>query len=201
MSLTRKGLKAMGLTEEQVDSIIEAHSETVDGLKDKLKTAQENADKLTSVQAELDELKAKNIDGYKEKYETVQKELENFKKAVADKETKAAKEKAARAYFAAKDITGENLDIAMLAAAKEIADIELDGDKIKDSTALDALTNGSLASLATKTVAIGAQIAHPPTNNGSTYISKSELYKKDEKGNCIVPYNQRIKGLVELHKN
>ena len=32
MSITRKLLKGMGLTDEQVDTIIEAHTETVDGL-------------------------------------------------------------------------------------------------------------------------------------------------------------------------
>ena len=31
MALTRKLLKGMGLTDEQVDTIIEAHSDTVDG--------------------------------------------------------------------------------------------------------------------------------------------------------------------------
>lgn len=33
MALTRKLLKGMGLTEEQMDTIIEAHTDTVDGLK------------------------------------------------------------------------------------------------------------------------------------------------------------------------
>ena len=33
MSLTRKMLKAMGIEEEKIDQIIEAHSETVDSLK------------------------------------------------------------------------------------------------------------------------------------------------------------------------
>ena len=33
MALTRKALKAMGLTDEQVDSIIEMHTDTVDGWK------------------------------------------------------------------------------------------------------------------------------------------------------------------------
>ena len=38
MALTRKLLKGMGLTEEQVDTIIEAHSETVEGLKKQAET-------------------------------------------------------------------------------------------------------------------------------------------------------------------
>ena len=37
MALTRKLLKGMGLTDEQVDTIIEAHTDTVDGLKEQVK--------------------------------------------------------------------------------------------------------------------------------------------------------------------
>ena len=33
MAITRKLLKGMGLTEEQQDTIIEAHTDTVNGLK------------------------------------------------------------------------------------------------------------------------------------------------------------------------
>ena len=56
MALTRKLLKGMGLTDEQVDTIIEAHTDTVDGLKAevaKYKTDAENRrrkHRLTAVQ-------------------------------------------------------------------------------------------------------------------------------------------------------
>ena len=43
MSLTRKMLKAMGIEEEKIDQIIEAHSETVDALKKDRDTYKENA--------------------------------------------------------------------------------------------------------------------------------------------------------------
>ena len=36
MALTRRFLKGMGLTEEQVDTIIEAHTEVTDGLKEQI---------------------------------------------------------------------------------------------------------------------------------------------------------------------
>ena len=94
MALTRKSLKAMGLTDEQVDSIVEMHSETVDGLKDKLKAAEDAASKLEGVQKELDTLKAG--DDYKAKYEAVKKSFEDYKADITAKETKAAKEKAVR---------------------------------------------------------------------------------------------------------
>ena len=44
MALTRKLLKGMGLTDEQVDTIIEAHTDTVDGLKDQISTYKADAD-------------------------------------------------------------------------------------------------------------------------------------------------------------
>lgn len=37
MAVTRKLLKGMGLTDEQLDTIIEAHTDTVDGLKEQVK--------------------------------------------------------------------------------------------------------------------------------------------------------------------
>ena len=61
MALTRKLLKGMGLTEEQMDTIIEAHTDTVDGLKTDLARYKEDAEKLPGVQAELENLKAKGV--------------------------------------------------------------------------------------------------------------------------------------------
>ena len=82
MALTRKLLKGMGLTDEQVDTIIEAHADTVDGLKaerDKFKT---DAEKLPSIEKELTDLKAKGDDGWKDKHDTVKKEYEDFKAGI-----------------------------------------------------------------------------------------------------------------------
>ena len=87
MALTRKSLKAMGLTDEQVDSIIEMHTETVDGLKEQVKTYKENAEKLPNVQKELDGLKAAGDGGFKEKFEKEHSDFENFKKTIQEKET------------------------------------------------------------------------------------------------------------------
>ena len=49
MALTRRFLKGMGLTEEQVDTIIEAHTEVTDGLKEQINQYKADADKLVDV--------------------------------------------------------------------------------------------------------------------------------------------------------
>ena len=104
MSITRKLLKGMGLTDEQVDTIIEAHTETVDGLKADVSRYKTDAGKLAGVQKELDDLKAAGDGGYKAKYEKEHSDFEAFQSNITAKETKAAKEKAVRAFFESKNI-------------------------------------------------------------------------------------------------
>jgi len=178
MALTRKGLKAMGLTEEQVDSIVEMHAETVDGLKEKLTAAEADAQRLKDVQKELDIIKAKGADDFKAKYEKEHKDFEDFKKGVTEKEAKAAKEAAVRAYFEGKNITGANLAIAMRGAKDEISAVELDGEAIKDTAALDALVSGEFAGLVVTKTTRGAATATPPANtaNGGK-MTREEIFK------------------------
>ena len=167
MALTRKLLKGMGLTDEQVDTIIEAHTDTVDGLKSEASKYKADAEKLPTVQKELDDLKAKGDDGWKEKHDKVKKDFDDYKNGVESEKSKAAKEKAARAYFEGKNIIGKSLELAMRASAAEIAGLELDGEKIKDTAVLDGLVAGDLAALVGSTVVRGNNPANPPANNGS----------------------------------
>lgn len=164
MALTRKLLKGMGLTDEQVDTIIEAHTDTVEGLKADISKYKTDAEKLPNVQKELDDLKAAGDGGYKEKYENEHTAFEAFKTGIAEKETKAAKERAVRAYFESKNITGANLDLAMRGCGEEMAALEMDGDKLKDTKSLDALIEGTYKGLVSTTQMRGANPANPPAN-------------------------------------
>ena len=177
MALTRKSLKAMGLTDEQVDTIIEAHTDTVDGLKEQVKTYKADAEKLPNVQKELDDLKAAGDGGFKEKFEKEHSDFENFKKTIQEKETKAAKESAAKAFFESKGITGNSLEIAMRGSSAEIAALELDGEKIKDSSALDALVNGTFKALVSTTTTKGANIPNPPVTTTNKAYSADDIRK------------------------
>ena len=197
MAMTRKGLKAMGLTDEQIDSIIEMHTETVDGLKDKLKAAEDKADKLDGVQKELDDLKADKGDNYKAKYDKEHADFEAYKKGVTEKEAKAAKEAAVKAFFEGKNITGANLAIAMRGARDEIASVELDGDKIKDTAALDALVNGEFAGLVVSTQRQGVNTPNPQSNLGGAKPTKADIYKRDERGRYVMSTAERQKALAE----
>lgn len=175
MSITRKLLKGMGLTDEQVDTIIEAHTETVDGLKADVSRYKADAGKLAGVQKELDDLKAAGDGGYKVKYEKEHSDFEAFKSNITAKETKAAKEKAVRAFFESKNITGANLDLAMRGCGEEMAALELDGDKIKDTKGLDALLSGAYKGLVSTMQQQGANPANPPAGTPAKRYTTEEL--------------------------
>lgn len=178
MALTRKFLAALGIEADKVDEIINAHSETVDGLKEQLRTTKEEVEKLKDVQKELDDLKADVKNNYKSKadYDKLEKAFGDYKSEVTGKEAAAAKEKAVRAYYESRGIKGANLEIAIKGSKDEIAAIQLDGDKIKDPKVLDELIKGTYAGLVSTQSARGAGTNNPPGNNGgSNSMTKEQI--------------------------
>ena len=162
-------------TEEIENRLVALHLGAVDPLKDDLTKYKADAEKLPGVQKELDDLKAAGDGGYKEKYEKEHSAFETYKSDVTAKESKAAKEKAVRAYFESKNITGANLDLAMRGCGEEMAALELDGEKIKDTKALDALVDGTYKGLVPKqTVRVdtGARF-----NDGGNPMTKDEIMR------------------------
>lgn len=89
MALTRALLKGMGLTDEQVNAVIEEHTTVKDNLKAQISKLSDEKDKYDKIIAENDDLKAKikSLDDYKAKYEDVNSKFETFKKDIANKET------------------------------------------------------------------------------------------------------------------
>lgn len=160
-------------TEEIENRLVALHMGVVDPLKDDLTKYKADAEKLSGVQKELDDLKAAGDGGYKEKYENEHSAFEAFKTDITAKESKAAKEKAVRAYFESKNITGANLDLAMRGCGEEMAALELDGEKIKDTKSLDALVDGTYKGLVSKQTVrfdTGARF-----NGGGKPMTKDEI--------------------------
>lgn len=179
MALTRRALKAMGIEEEKVDEIIAMHTDTVEGLKADIAKYKEDAEKLPTVQKELDALKAAGDGGLQERFDALQREYDEFKGQVTAKEAKAAKEKAARAYYESKGITGKSLDIAIRGSGAEIDALELEDGKIKDAKALDELISGTFAGLVSTTETRGANTSNPPANNGVVKTKEQIVGIKD----------------------
>ena len=175
MSLTRKMLKAMGIEEEKIDQIIEAHSETVDSLKADRDSYKEDAEKLKDVQKELDDLKAKGDDGWKEKHDRLKDEFDKYKTDVQAKETKAAKEAAYRAILKDANLSEKGIEKAVKYAEWDKIELGEDG-KLKGANEHIKAVQEEWAEYVTTTTTTGAKTSTPPANNGTgTGKTKEEI--------------------------
>ncbi len=135
MGLTRKMLKAMGIEEEKIDQIVEAHTETVEALKQQCEEFKQKAADFDGVQKELDKLKAADQSGkeWKEKFEKLQADVESRDRQAAV--TKAYKKllQDSGVDERAIDIIVKGTDLSSFKLDKEgeIADAETVKGKIK----------------------------------------------------------------------
>lgn len=181
MAITRKLLKGMGLTEEQQDTIIEAHTDTVNGLKADVDRYKADAEKLPVIQKELDDLKGKGDDGYKEKYESEHKAFEDYKTSVAAEKTTAAKEKALETALKKIGIADKRIaTVAKMAKADGFLDsLELDENgTAKDAAKFETSLKDGYGEFVVTTSTQGANTANPPAGNGGSSSITAEAFKK-----------------------
>ena len=170
MALTRKLLRGMGLTDEQVETIIEAHTDTVDGLKADIDKYKPDAEKLPGVQRELDDLKQNIGDGGevvpKADFDRLQGEFDTYKNSVNAREARSAKETAYRTLLKEAGIDPKRIDA--IVKITDIDSIELAEDgKIKDAEAKTASVKTEYADFVVTYGERGADVADPPANNGA----------------------------------
>ena len=184
MGFSRKMLKAMGIEEEKIEQIIDAHSETVDALKADRDAYKEDAAKLAAVQKELDELKAKGDDGYKAKYEAEKAAHDAVKADIAAKETKKAKTDAYRELLKGANIDEKRIATILRAEAPTIDKIELDADgKIKNAEQYTQSIKSDWADFVVTQSAKGTNTATPPANGGTaTTKTKEDILKIKDAG-------------------
>lgn len=114
MALTRKLLEGMGIEEKAIESIIEAHSETVTGLKADRDKYREQAGKVPDLQRQLEEAKAASDDGeWEQKYTEEHQAFEDYKAQVATERADAEKAQAYRGMLMAAGIDPKRIDAIM----------------------------------------------------------------------------------------
>lgn len=132
MSLTRAFLKGMNLTDEQVNGIIEAHTETVDGLKAQVARYKADAEKLPDVQKELVELIANNGDDWKAKYEKEQGDFAAYKAKVEKDDANRVKEAKLRKIAKDAGLSEKGIEKAVKYADWDKIELDENGE-IKDA--------------------------------------------------------------------
>lgn len=200
MALSRKFLKALGIEDEKIDQIIDAHSETVNALKDEMADYKAKADGADSTKKELDKLKAEikeaeeknGKDPYKVKYEAIKEDFENYKKDVEAKATKANKEKLYTELLKEAGVADKR--IAAILRVSDLDKIEVDADgKLKDSKELTKSIKEEWADFITKTESKGAETATPPGSTGGKTMTKDDIMK-------IKDASERQKAIAENHE-
>jgi hypothetical protein len=174
MALTRKFLKGMGLPDEQIETIIEAHTEVTDALKQDRDTYKADAEKLAGVQKELDDLKA-NGGEWQTKYEKEHSDFEAYKSAQTAKETKTAKTAAYKALLIESGISEKYAD--KILKLTDIEAIELDeSGKIKDADTHKQTVQTEYSEFVETKTERGASVATPPAKSGSpSTITKEQI--------------------------
>ena len=164
MALTRKALKAMGLTEEQVESIVEMHLEVKNDLEEQIKTYKADAQKLPGVQKELDDLKKGDGEDYKAKYEAEKAAHEKTRNDHAAKETAAANERLFRAELTAVGITGKRAD--QIVKLTDMAAFAVKDGAYEDAKAVQDHIRTEYSEFVPETKTEGANTPTPPTKPG-----------------------------------
>ena len=167
MALTRNMLKTMGLNEEQINAIIEGHTETVSALtkdRDDFKAKAETLDSVT-----------KERDTYKEKAEKagdsakVQKEFDDYKAGVEKDKLNAKKRKALDAAFKTAGVQRDTFRSSML-KAWDLDGVELDEKgAIKDVDGLNAAIKKDYADFIATSEDKPLPKNDPPSGGGQTF--------------------------------
>ena len=169
MALTRKFLAALGIEQEKIDEIIEAHTDTVNALKEERDKYKKDAEALPEVQKERDKLKEaaeKNPDGiYKQQYEDLKTEYDKYKADVEAKAVKAQKTELYRKLLKDAKVSEKRIDSILRVSDVDALELDKDGN-VKDADAVTKKIAEEWADFVVKEEAHGARTQTPPVNNG-----------------------------------
>lgn len=169
MALARKFLVALGIEPEKIDEIIDAHTETVNALKEERDKYKKDAEALPEVQKERDELKEaaeKNPDGiYKQQYEDLKTEYDKYKADVEAKAVKAQKTELYRKLLKDAKVSEKRIDSILRVSDVDALELDKDGN-VKDADAVTKKIAEEWADFVVKEEAQGAKTQTPPVNNG-----------------------------------
>ena len=164
MALTRKLLRSMGIEDEKIEQILEAHAETVDALKEQRDQYKADAEKLPEVQRQLDELREAGDDGYEAKYNAEHKAFEDYKAQVAAEKIAAEKTALYRQLLVKNGVDEKRLDAILRVtdmSKMTVKDGKLEGEEDL-SKSIKSEWEGFISGKKTK----GAEVDNPPKDGG-----------------------------------
>ena len=173
MALTRRMLRAMGIEDEKIEQIIEAHGETVDALKEQRDQYKADAEKLPEIQKKLEEVET---DGFKQKYETILAEYNQYK---ADQEALHLKARKIADYgekvLKPAGVPPERWDAII--RLTDIDAMEYGDAGLTDVDHLIESVKTEWADYIPTVTNVGAETANPPANSAARTFTRDEIRK------------------------
>ena len=194
--LTRKMLKAMGIEEEKIEQIIEAHTESTDALKEERdrykgevetlkaetetlkESANEETKKIEDVEKERDKYKAlaEENESYKEMYDKEHEAFEEYKSNVDAEKVEASKANAYKSLLKKAGVSDKRIDAIM----KVPFEVELDEKgNIKDADKVIENIKEEWSDFIVTEKTKGAGTEQPPKNTGGSMTKEEIMAIKD----------------------
>lgn len=173
MTLTRKMLSAMGIEQDKIDQIIESHADTVNGLKEKASELQKQAERIPSLEKQIEELKdAQPTEDWESKYKELKSEYENFRQKVDDERATQEKSRLYRAMLREAGVDEKRFDSIM--KLTDLSEIKVEDGKIEDAESVKKSIADEWGDFIVQKSVHGAPVDDPPANSGSK-MSKDEI--------------------------
>ena len=180
MALTRKMLTALEIPADKQDEIINAHLETVNAVKEERDSFRADAERLTEIQRQLDEAKAKIEQAEttetvpKAEYYQLKSEYEEYRNGIEAQQARAAKENAFRSLLKAAGVSEGRMDAIIRVSDIDGLELDENGNAVDAEQRTESIKT-EWADFIPTTVVRGAQTAKPPVQNHAAIRSKSDI--------------------------
>lgn len=173
MALTRSFLRSLSLSEDQIAAIIEAHTETVSGIR------KETADEQDSLTKQVEALKKdletakKSETKWESKFNESNKAFEEFKTEQAQKATRSAKENAYKTLLKESGVSDKRFETILKVTDLDKISLTEDGAIENAKEVTDTIKHEWADFIEKKSIA-GANVPNPPSNSGGT-MTRDEI--------------------------
>ena len=189
MAFSRQLIKSIlgeGATDEKVQSIIDAHLEVVNPIKEERDNLKEKAGKADDLQKEIDKLKAEGGDLTK-----LRDEYAAYKKQVEERDNAAAVKSAYRKLLTEEKVSEKRLD--SIIKLTDFSKMKLDKDgNLEDADKLKESIKKEWSDFIVSTSEKGASVENPP-QTGKTRMTKEQIL-------AIKDTDARQKAIAENHE-
>ncbi len=174
MAFTRKMMAAMGIDEDKIEQLIEAHAEVVDALKRQRDDSKAEAAKVPELEEQIKRLEAERPkEDMQAKYDDLQKRFDEYKAEVAS--DKAASEKAAlyRDVLRGAGIEEKRIDAIM--RVTDLSDVGVTDGRLDDAEGLKAKAAEEWAAFIPQASSRPADVANPPASSDDGASPNAEV--------------------------